>query len=369
MTTEIIAKDSLSSVRYGQCWEDADILLKGLAPAVGDRCLSIGSAGDNAIALLIRDPSQVVAVDLNPAQIACLEIRVAAYRVLDHAEFLELYGSRPSRRRRQLYQRCRPEIRSAQARDFWDGQIAAVEIGGFAGIGKLEQYMGYFRRYVLPLIHPARTILELLTTREQPQRKRFYAEHWDGWRWRLLFRLFFSRTVMARLGRTKAFFDYVEGSVADHLLARTRFAMTELDPAENPYLTWILTGTHGAALPVALRSENFDRIRINLNRLDWRVATLENVLDEAAHSGNRFQRFNLSDVFEYMSETNQRALLERLLRAAGPGSRLLYWNMMVPRRRPKDFADRLISREADAERLHRQDKAFFYRAVVIEDVA
>ena len=66
----------------------------------------------------------------------------------------------------------------------------------------------------------------------------------DTWRWRILFRLFFSRVVMGRLGRDPSFFRYVEGSVADRILARTRHALTALNPADYPYLQWILTGHH-----------------------------------------------------------------------------------------------------------------------------
>ena len=72
------------AIRYGQCWEDADVLLSGLRVHPGDTVLSIASAGDNALALLTRSPERVVAVDVSGAQLACLALRVAAYRCLDH---------------------------------------------------------------------------------------------------------------------------------------------------------------------------------------------------------------------------------------------------------------------------------------------
>ena len=75
---------------------------------------------------------------------------------------------------------------------------------------------------------------ELLEPRTPEERRRFYEQRWDTWRWRLLFRLFFSRTVMGRLGRDPEFFRYVEGDVAASILARTRHALTVLDPADNP---------------------------------------------------------------------------------------------------------------------------------------
>src|SRR6476659_5290227 len=113
MTSEVAAKADFSDVRYAQCWEDADILLEALALRPGAVCLSIASAGDNALALLSRGPARVIALDLSPAQLACLELRVAAYRELSHAELLELLGSTPSSRREDLYLRCRSQLAPA----------------------------------------------------------------------------------------------------------------------------------------------------------------------------------------------------------------------------------------------------------------
>src|SRR5262249_55921135 len=106
--SEAAAKADFSGIRYAQCWEDADVLVEGLDVQPGDVCLSIASAGDNALALLTRRPARVVALDLSAAQLACVELRVAAYRELTHPELLELIGSRPSTRRPELYRRCRP---------------------------------------------------------------------------------------------------------------------------------------------------------------------------------------------------------------------------------------------------------------------
>jgi S-adenosylmethionine-diacylglycerol 3-amino-3-carboxypropyl transferase len=87
--------DSLdfSFIRYAQVWEDADVLLEALNIQPDDVCFSIASAGDNAMALLTQGPEKVVAVDLNPAQLACLELRVAAYRLLSYEELLALIGT------------------------------------------------------------------------------------------------------------------------------------------------------------------------------------------------------------------------------------------------------------------------------------
>ena len=102
--------------------------------------------------------------------------------------------------------------------------------------------------------------------REKEARRRFVAERWNNWRWLLLLRFFFSNFVMGRLGRDPAFFDHVEGRLADHVARRIDHAAIDLDPSQNPYLHWILKGTHGEALPLAWRREHFETIGARLDR-------------------------------------------------------------------------------------------------------
>lgn len=373
MEGEAAGRADFSDIRYAQVWEDADILLEALDVRPGDVCLSIASAGDNALALLTRDPARVVAVDLSPAQLACLELRVAAFRTLDHGELLQLIGSRPStpRRRAAMYARCCAAL-SDSTRAFWQARPQAIA-NGIGSAGKFERYFALFRSRILPLVHSRRRIADLLVPRRsgddggRAAREQFYEQRWNTWRWRLLFRLFFSRTLMGRLGRDPEFFRYVDDdSVADRILSRTRHALTALDPSDNPYVHWILTGTHGEALPCALRLEHFETIRRNLDRLEWHCESLEAFLARA--EPGTIDRYNLSDAFEYVSLDSYHQLLAAIVRASRPGARLAYWNMLVPRRCPEAMADQLTPLPDLAARLHAADRAFFYSAFVVEEV-
>lgn len=361
---EAAAYADFSAIRYAQCWEDADVLLAALQPKAGQVGLSIASAGDNTLALLASGPERVFAIDLNPAQIACLELRVAAYRELTHHELLVLMGSEPGTNRRQLYGRCRTLL-SADARWFWDHQSDEID-RGIGGAGKFERYFELFRSRILPLVHRRRLIGRLLMGGTREERETFYRDKWDTWRWRAMFRMFFSRSVMGRFGRDPSFFRYVTGDVADRILDRTRHALTVLNPAENPYIQWILTGRHASALPYALRPESFDAIRQHLDRLEWRCVSAEEFLVEAGETN--FDWFNLSDIFEYVSGDHFRDLLVAVCRSARSGGRLAYWNTLVPRSRPGALAGTLRPLIDVSSRLHEIDKAFFYSAFVVEEV-
>lgn len=361
--SEVGHKADFSLIRYAQVWEDADVLLEALDVRPGQTVLSIASAGDNALALLTRNPGRVIALDLSPAQLACLELRVAAYRELFHPELLELIGSRPSVRRVELYRRCRPLL-TKDVQRFWDAKAVEIE-RGIGAIGKFERYFELFRRRALPLVHPRRRVAQLLRGGTLAERLAFYENSWNNRRWRWMFKVFFSRFVMGRLGRDPSFFQYVEGSVADRILQRARHALTELDPAENPYVQWILTGSHTAALPLALRAEHFQTIRSNLDRLEWHCCPIEDFLQGQSKC---IDHFNMSDIFEYMSLENYQQLLEKIATAGRTGGRLAYWNMLAPRRRPEILADRLRPFEALSRQLHQRDKAFFYSAFVVEEI-
>lgn len=353
-------------IRYASVWEDADVLCAALAPvAPGERLLSIASSGDNALALLTLDPAEVVAVDFNPAQLACVELRVAAFRNLDDADLLRFLGAEPTLRRFERDDLYRDVIRRSipeESRAFWDAHRHLIE-GGVIHEGKFERYLRAFRRYVLPLIHSRRTIEALRLPRTRDEQRSWYARHWESWSYRMLFRLFFSRAVMGRMGRDPALFTHVEGTVGERILARTRYALLELPTDSNPYLAYIMTGNYcPEALPSYLRPENREAIRSRLDRL----RVIRGGVQEAHGT---FAGFNLSDIFEYMDAAEHEPVYGALLEKATPGGRLVYWNLLAPRECPACFRSRVTPLDALAADLHRRDRAWFYSALRVDEVS
>ena len=354
--------DLIRPVRYASVWEDADVLCEALAPVAREaRLLSIASAGDNVLALLTLEPAEVVAVDLSGAQLAHLELRMAAFRRLDPAGVAAFLGATPSADRSRTYALLRGDL-GLLARGYWDLHSGVIA-RGIIHEGRFEHYFQLFRRWVLPWIHSLGTVKALREPRSAEAQRAFYRERWDTWRWRTLFRVFFSRFVMGRLGRDPAFFSHVEGAVGARILERSRYALSEIPTHSNPYLTYIVTGNFAPeALPRYLRPEHHVVIRSGLDRIRL-------VNDDIANAASgRFAGFNLSDVFEYMDATEHERTYERLLVAASPGARLVYWNMLVPRGIPPALAGRVGSLEALAAALHARDRAWFYSRLHVDEV-
>lgn len=348
-------------IRYASVWEDADVLCAALRPvARGGRLLSIASAGDNALALLTLDPREVVAVDLSEAQLSAVALRIVVLRAMEPPAVLRFLGVTDSDDRLATYAALRSEL-PPYARAFWDAHPAAVA-GGVIHAGRFERYLRLFRRRVLPLIHRGRRIERLLNPASLAEQERFYRDEWDTLRWRLVFRLFFSRFVMGRLGRDPAFFEHVEGRVGDRILARTRHALTAIPVRTNPYLTYIMTGNYAPdALPLYLRPESVPVIRQRLDRLSLVRGPAESV-------PGPLDGFNLSDVFEYMSPSAHELTYAALVQHAAPGARLVYWNMLAPRGPAAAAADRVRPLADLAAELHARDNAWFYQALHVDEV-
>jgi len=364
INSEIEGQADFSIIRYAQSWEDADVALEAMAVQAGDRCLTIGSGGDNVFSLLTCNPSQVIAVDLSPAQIACIELKMAAYRQLSHGQLLELVGAVPSTQRPGLYQSLRTEL-PRWVRDYWDGRPGAIA-EGIGSAGKFECYFKLFRRYVLPLIHSKKTLKALFEPRSIDAQRAFYQQRWDNWRWRILFKLFFSKQLMGRLGRDPSFFQFVQGDVSRRILQQAQHAMSELSPAQNPYLQWIAFGRYVSALPHALRAEHFSTIRDNLECLQIRQAPIERVLSEL--DDRSVDRFNMSDIFEYLSVAASDEVFRQIARTGRQGGRLIYWNMLAERHHPPALDARFRLRDELSQRLHREAKACFYSAFYVEEL-
>lgn len=354
---------------YSQCWEDPAVARAALRIHPGASVLAIAAAGDNVLALLQDDPGLILAIDINPAQTALLELKIEAIRCLDEpAQVGGFLGVRPSHERVETYQRRLRAGLSGDARRYWDAHLDAIR-AGVIHAGRFERYLRLFRRIVLPLVPGRSTVRSMLAATDLAEQRRIYLERWDSRSWRLLFRIFFCRSMLRRFGRDPALFENCQvEDVGAHFLARARHALIDIPISHNPYLTYILSGTFmsGERTPDYLRPDTQARLRERVDRIEVRTGGLDEVLRSLP--AQSVDAFYLSDIFELSSPAEHAATLREVARVGRPGARLCYWNNLVDRRRPESLAGRLLSDEAESGRLHDLDRAFLYSRLVIEFV-
>lgn len=368
MTTGSASLGPGHHLRYSQCWEDVGIARAALQIRPGSTVLAIGAAGDNVLALLQDDPAVVLAVDVNPAQTALLHLKMAASRCVDDAGQLRSFlGAAPGLGRTQRYEAFRAEL-PPPSQAYWDSNLRMIE-GGVLNGGRFERYVARFRRAVLPLAPGRRAIREMLNATSLSEQRRIYGDRWDSHRWRLLFKLFFSRRLLERFGRDRAFFAHCEiDDIGAHYLARARHALTNVPIWNNPYLTWMMSGEFGTGerLPDYLRADVQAAIRPRIARIEAQTATLDEALEDLPPDS--VDAFYLSDVFELSDPSAYAATLAEIARVGRPGARICYWNNLVSRRRPEALAGELLGHPELSSKLHAQDRAFLYSAFVVESV-
>ena len=104
---------------YAFNWEDPRVDQRLLNIGTDDVVLAITSAGDNVLDYLLESPRRVHAVDLNPNQNHLLELKVACFTALGHADVWKLFGEGRHRNfREMLISQLSPHM-SSQALQHW----------------------------------------------------------------------------------------------------------------------------------------------------------------------------------------------------------------------------------------------------------
>jgi S-adenosylmethionine-diacylglycerol 3-amino-3-carboxypropyl transferase len=357
--------DLAGRISYSQCWEDPGLLSEALQVGPDDDVLSICSAGDNSFALAIDGAKSITAIDLSLPQLHLAELKLLAAREMPVESMRCLLGLDEPGRRVWFYHSIREGL-SAPARAHWDAHEATIR-KGISSSGRFERYFALFRTRLIPLVHRRSTVAALLATGPEDQAG-FYDAHWNNWRWRGLFRLFFSEWFMARAGRSPAHFRYVDGPVAEAFLGRAGKALRDLPLDDNFFVQWMLTGSFrdlDRAHPFLGRAGHA-KLGAAAERIRFVHQDLEGFLASCAPGS--FSAFNYSNVFEYLSPAQHRRILELTLRVARPGARIAYWNLLVPRWRPDDMADVLTRHTDRASELFAKDRAFVYGGFQLESV-
>lgn len=335
-------------LKYSNCWEDAFLIRSSLQIDAESKVMSIASAGDNSFMLLADHPKEMVCLDLNEIQLALTELKEQAIKNLTYKEFLQLLGFEESDIRGDLFLKIKENI-SESSQSFLSSEM--IE-GGIVHLGKFEQYFQLFSKKILPLIHSNKRIMELFEKKSSAEQKNFYNKSWNSLRWRLLFRIFFSKYVMGKRGREPEKLKEVKLNVGKEIFKRAGKHLSSVESQNNYMLGYILSGNFNKCLPPYAQVENFRLTKAWLqeNEIQYFHGDLESCLLKYPD----FNRFNLSNIFEYMPVDLFKKQVLCLDKYSSPGSICSYWNLMVLR----DFSD-----FSDFQRLEtsNDDLGFFYQ--------
>jgi S-adenosylmethionine-diacylglycerol 3-amino-3-carboxypropyl transferase len=342
-------------LKYSNCWEDADLLANALKVDSNSHILSIASAGDNSLYLLKDNPASLTCVDLNEIQLYTAELKATAIQYLDYTAFLGFLGFTNVSDRWTIFKQLESHLSRACATYFNNNK--QLIISGIIHQGKFEKYFQKFANTILPFIHNKKEISELFREKSAQEQKEFYNKVWNNRRWRFLFKLFFSKWVMGKFGREPEKLQHVEEKVSEFIYQKAQAHLRSKDCQHNYILRYTLTGNFGDELPPFAQELHFNTIKnwLQSKNIVYKLNTLEDCLLDVG--APKYNRFNLSNIFEYMPIAIFEDNLEAIYQASEKGSRLAYWNLMVVRQLSQSVQFEAIPNTAI-------DKGFFYRAFI-----
>ncbi|HEX7471898.1 MAG TPA: DUF3419 family protein [Candidatus Limnocylindrales bacterium] len=328
----------MSGIAFTRAWEDDRVDLAALAVQPGERVLAIAAAGDIPLALASEGAVEVIAVDLNDAQLhlAALKIAAASWDAEERYRWFE--RGRVERAEETYRTRLRPAL-GPDARTYWDARIGAFTTGlhDSEGVGRTFNRLGGFVRLIVPGL--ARDLERVPTPAAQLQL----------WHERVQGRLFNRLTdwlarhtpMLSPLAPHRAELDRMRrGGYLRAVETRVEGIVGSVLVREHPWWAPALVGRpvapgHGAAWLDAARStrvaEGADRIRL----IQGDVAGVLDGLDAGS-----LHAATISNVPDWLDAPAARLLTDALVRTLRPGGRLLVRSVLPDGGLPVD--ERLV---------------------------
>lgn len=354
---------------FNMSWEDPEMDRQAFRLTPDDTVISISSAGCNPLNFLCQNPRRLISVDGNPAQNAILELKLATIATCDYETFFDIFAARrPSIVSKVYRTRLRGEL-SVRSQEFWDRHLWMAHRGlyDFGKMGLAARLI----RFVLPRIGiSARRMEEFFELRSVAEQQAYYERHVAPRLWGpVVHRLCKSRWFMYLCGVHPRQFDLVHGrhDMYAYVRERLEYALTRVPIYDNYFLSVTATGRfRGQRVPPYLLPENFATLRANLDRVLVVNGWLGPFLD--TQPAGSITKFNLLDIFDWMTPEVFEGTLRSVLRAAAPGATLIYRSGSYRLDPPPSIARHVQRHDELAQRLFATDRSATYGSFYVLSV-
>jgi len=357
MESKIDSSFSRQMINYSMVWEDPKLLLESLPKAEKLNILSIGSAGCNCFSLLLRPNTKVTAIDLSKPQTQLILLKKTAIKILSHTDYLHFFDYiKNDVDKIKLYKRLRTHLED-DTKTYWDYNQKTIT-DGIIHSGRLERYLKSFYEKAIKGLYSKDELDFLLKNKDLDKQREIIAKHQNDFQ--KIMATFFNRDSFSKQGRSEAQFKYVEEklSVESLLIERTIEAFNHHLICENPYLYYIFNSQFiKELLPDHLTLNNYQLLKTKLNNLRVLNSEIESL---SKKESDKFNFFNLSDIFEYVSEEHFNSLLKSLSEISAKEATMGYWCLFVDRKLTQNNNWKKL--EKLSEKLSANDRVWFYKS-------
>ncbi len=362
---------------YPQIWEDPVVDLAALELRASDRIIAIASGGCNVLSYLTAGPAEIVAVDLNGAHIALLNLKLRALAALpDHAAFFEFFGRADRRENVAVYQNVlRPGLDEA-TRAYWDGR-------GLDGRRRIEAFArGFYRHGLLGrFIGAGHAVARLYGTRFDAllaarsldeQRAIFERDIAPLFDKRLVRWLTRRPSALYGLGIPPAQYRALAADGADGVteVLKRRVQRLACDfPVDENYFAWQAFGrayarADAASLPPYLQRAHFETVRDGATQVRPHHGSFTDRL--RSERDRSLDAYVLLDAQDWMNDATLTELWREIRRTSRSGARVIFRTAaderLLPGRVPDDILSDFQYEAARAKDLGSRDRSSIYGA-------
>ena len=318
---------------YPQIWEDPVVDMAAMEIEPHHHVVAIASGGCNVLSYLMANPAEITAVDLSPAHVALVKLKIAGLQHLaDWENFYRFFGEAQSRQNIADYHDVLREHLDQHTRNYWEGRLAT-------GRRRLSRFSGnIYRKGMLGRFIAAGHIAARLGGRNlksfavcrtmDDQRAYFDRELAPLLDSPLVRRLSKYRAALFGLGIPPSqFVALAEGKEMVDVLRERLERLAYGYPINENYFAWQAFNRGYAPnasgpLPPYLQEGNFLALRARADRVRMLHASLTETI--AAMPKATAHRFVLLDAQDWMNDTQLNDLWSAISQAAAPGARVIF---------------------------------------------
>lgn len=322
-----------SKINYSASNEDSESERKALIIKSEDVVLCITGSGARTLDLLIDLPQKIISIDMNASQNYLLSLKMAAYKDFNYEIFCEFIGLRNCETRLNLYQKLRPTL-DENAQKYWDNQLGIIK-NGILYCGTWERFLNIMRKLSFTR---KRLIDRLMNAESLEQQQAIWQNEWDNVVWRGYLKLLSNRFLWVNIIREPgAKIIDKNFDVYHYMKSRMDFMASHFLFRKSHYANLLFNGsyTKDCVLPHHLRSENFEIIKQNLDKIEIITDSLSGYLEQQK---NQISAFSLSDFSSYAPFPIYQEIWKNVVQAATENAKFCERQFLVKRSPERDFA-------------------------------
>jgi S-adenosylmethionine-diacylglycerol 3-amino-3-carboxypropyl transferase len=351
-------------INYSADNEDSSTEIEALANGARSRLICITAGGGRVLNLLVNQPKEVWAVDVNPCQCYLLELKLAALRTFDYPAFIAFMGIAPLDSRMEAYHAIRPQL-SPEAAAYFDRNIKYIKKGVLFQ-GNLERFFALTSKIVhLPLFGGFRRLFDFDDLDEQ---REYLNRKWDSLFWRGLKNLLCRKKFLYLVADDPGFLRYLPEELPVHeaiFECIYRYLWNNL-AKENHLLSLIVFNRYvnEPSVPHYLQKEPFEKIKAALDEAEIKIINglIGDVLKEAPE--DTFNGYSISDIASYMSKPAFYELLDNIIRTAQACAKLCARHCFIPLDLPERYDESVRRNRYLEQKFAKRDHAMVHEYLV-----